>query len=83
MGFFSRLFRPRGDGLPVSSDWTSLPEEQASELVLIDEEARRLMAQFDIDTAIEHHERWLPWLAQALQGERDERLRPEVVADDN
>lgn len=82
MGFFSRLFQPRDDGLQVQSDWTSLPQEQASELVLIDDEAYRLMAQFDIDAAIANHERWLPWLAQALQGARDDNLRPDVVADD-
>ena len=83
MGFFSRLFQPRADGRPVTDDWTSLPDSQASELVLMDEEAVRLMAEFDIDSAIASHERWLPWLSQALQGVHDERLRPEVVRDDN
>ena len=77
MGFFSRLFQPQGK--PVSDDWTSLPDSQASELVLLDDEAVRVMAEFDIDEAINSHERWLPWLAQVLQGARDERLRPEVV----
>ena len=79
MGFFSRLFQPRADGQPVTDDWSSLPDSQASELVLMDEEAVRLMAEFDIDSAIASHERWLPWLSQALQGAHDERLRPEVV----
>lgn len=83
MGFFSRLFQPRADGLQVSEDWTSLPDSNASELVLYDAEANRLMAEFDIDVAIANHERWLPWLAAALQGARDERLRPEVVVDDS
>ena len=83
MGFFSRLFQPRADGQPVTDDWTSLPDSQASELVLMDEEAVRLMAEFDIDSAIASHERWLPWLSQALQGAHDERLRPEVVRDDS
>ena len=83
MGFFSRLFQPRADGQPVTDDWTSLPDSQASELVLMDEEAVRLMAEFDIDSAIASHERWLPWLSQALQGVHDERLRPEVVRDDS
>ena len=82
MGFFSRLFQPRADGLQAPSDWTRLPDTDASELVLFDDEANRLMAQFDIDAAIATHERWLPWLATVLQGARDERLRPEVVADD-
>ena len=67
MGFFSRLFQPRADGQPVTDDWTSLPDSQASELVLMDEEAVRLMAEFDIDSAIASHERWLPWLSQALR----------------
>ena len=83
MGFFSRLFQPRADGLQAPSDWTRLPETDASELVLFDDEANRLMAQFDIDAAIVTHERWLPWLATVLQGARDERLRPDVVADDS
>jgi len=76
MGFFSRLFQPRADGLQAPSDWTRLPENDASELVLFDDEAHKLMAQFDIDAAIVTHERWLPWLAAVLQGARDERLRP-------
>ena len=83
MGFFGRLFQPRADGLQAPSDWSRLPDTDASELVLFDDEAGRLMAQFDIDAAIVTHERWLPWLAQALEGVRDERLRPEVVADDS
>ncbi|PWW43667.1 hypothetical protein [Melaminivora alkalimesophila] len=83
MGFFSRLFQPRRDGLQATSDWTSLPQDDASELVLFDEEAGRLLEQFDIDAAIVGHERWLPWLGAVLQGQRDgERLRAEVVADD-
>ena len=85
MGFFSRLFRPRADGQPLSEDWTSLPpppDEQASELVLYGEDAGRVMARFDIDAVIVTHERWLPWLEQALQGERDARLQPQVVMDD-
>ena len=45
MGFFSRLFQPRADGQPVTDDWSSLPDSQASELVLMDEEAVRLMAE--------------------------------------
>ena len=82
MGFFSRLFQPRSDGTPVSDDWSSLPSSQASELVLPNEDAWQVMAEFDIEAAIASHESWLPWLAQALQGEHDERLRPEVVRDD-
>lgn len=83
MGFFSRLFQPRADGSRTPSDWTRLPETDASELVLFDDEAHRLMAQFDIDAAIVTHERWLPWLTTVLHGARDERLRPDVVADDS
>ncbi len=61
MGFFSRLFQPRADGRPVSDDWTSLPNDsQASELVLLDEEAAKLMAEVDIDAAIAGQERWMP-----------------------
>jgi hypothetical protein len=82
MGFFSRLFKPRPDGLPISDDWSSLPDSQASELVVVGDEAARVLAEFDIDAAIVGHERWLPWLAQVLQGARDERLTPEVIRDD-
>ena len=82
MGFFSRLFQPRADGLAAPEDWTSLPASEASALVLYDEEASRLLAAFDIEADIVMHERWLPWLAQALAGARDEQLRPETVVDD-
>lgn len=83
MGFFSRLFQPRPDGQPVADDWTSLPDSQASELVVMGDEAAKLLAEFDIDTAIASHERWVPWLSQVLQGARDEQLRPEIIRDDS
>lgn len=82
MGFFSRLFQHKPNTVPVSDDWTSLPDSQASELVLLGNEAEQLMAGFDIEEGIASHERWLPWLGQVLQGARDEQLRPEVVRDD-
>lgn len=82
MGFFSRLFQPRADGEQAPDDWSRLPDSDASELVLFDDEASKLMAQFDVDAAIATHERWLPWLGEVLEGARDEHLRPEVVADD-
>ncbi len=82
MGFFSRLFSPKADRLRAPSDWTSLPTGDTEASVLFDDEAGRLVAQFDIDAAIVGHERWLPWLGAALQGERDERLQPDVVVDD-
>ena len=63
MGFFSRLFQPRTDGRPVQDDWTSLPQDsRASELVLLSDEAARLLAEVDIDAAIAGQARWLPWL---------------------
>ncbi|GKT23658.1 hypothetical protein [Acidovorax sp. SUPP3334] len=74
MGFFSRLFTPRGDGKAVDDDWTSLPDSNASELVVMGDEAAKLLAEIDIDAAIASHERWLPWRAQVLEGARDERL---------
>jgi len=83
MGFFSRLFQPRADGLPVADDWTSLPDSNASELVLFGDEASKLLAEIDIDAAIASHERWVPWLYQALQGVKDEQLRPEVICNDD
>ncbi len=83
MGFFSRLFPPRADGRPVPDDWTSLPDSQASELVLMGDEAAKLLAEIDIDAAIAVQERWVPWLEQVLlHGARDERLRPEAIRDD-
>ena len=66
----------------MDDDWTSLPDSNASELVVMGEEAAKLLAEIDIDAAIASHERWLPWLAQVLEGARDERLRPEVIRDD-
>lgn len=84
MGFFSRLFQPRTDGRPVQDDWTSLPQDsRASELVLLSDEAARLLAEVDIDAAIAGQARWLPWLEQVLlHGARDERLRPDAIRDD-
>lgn len=83
MGFFSRLFRSQDDGSRVSSGWSSLPEGDASALVLPGAQAEHLLAQFDIDAAIVGHQRWLPWLGSLLQGERDERLKADVVIDDS
>ncbi|RYF27453.1 MAG: hypothetical protein EOO33_04315 [Comamonadaceae bacterium] len=83
MGFFSRLFQPRADGLPVADDWTSLPDSNASELVLFGDEAAKLLAEIDIDAAIASHERWVPWLYQALMGVQDEQLQPDVIRNDD
>lgn len=83
MGFFSRLFPARADGQPVADDWTSLPDGNASELVLRNDEAAQLMAEFDIDAAIASHERWVPWLHHALQGVDDPQLRPEIICHDD
>ncbi|CAM3496801.1 CZB domain-containing protein [Paracidovorax anthurii] len=83
MGFFSRLFPPRADGLPALDDWTSLPDSNASELVVAGDEAAKLLAEIDIDAAIASHARWVSWLEQVLlHGARDERLRPEAIRDD-
>ncbi|MDA8522366.1 CZB domain-containing protein [Acidovorax sp. NCPPB 4044] len=82
MGFFSRLFPARADGRPVPEDWTSLPDSNASELVLMGDEARKLVAEIDIDDAIASHERWLPWLERVmLHGAREEHMRPEAIRD--
>ena len=82
MGFFSRLFKIREQD-PTSPETTWAMEDNGSELVLDAEYAATLMTEIDIDAAIASHERWLPWLSQALQGVHDERLRPEVVRDDS
>lgn len=83
MGFFSRFFHLRKEGKPLPEDWTSLPaDSQASELLLLDDDAQRAMAEFDIDAAISSHEIWLHWLSQALRGVREDNLRPEVIRDD-
>ncbi|WP_353233973.1 hypothetical protein [Diaphorobacter ruginosibacter] len=42
----------------------------------------RLSAEFDIEALIVSHERWMPWLWQALGGQVDAQLRPEVIRDD-
>lgn len=83
MGFFSRLLQFRKDGKTIPEDWTSLPaDSQVSELLVLDDDAQRMMAEFDIDAAITSHEIWLHWLSQALRGVRDDNLRPEVIRDD-
>ena len=83
MGFFSRLFPLRADGHPASEDWTSLPTSEASALVLSSTDAAQLLTEFDIDQAIASHERWVPWLEQALHGVPDAQLQPEVICRDD
>lgn len=82
MGFFSRLLRPRAGRPPAEDEAPSLPDSQASELVVAGDEAAKLLAEFDIDAAVASHERWVPWLSEVLQGARDEQWRPELIRDD-
>ena len=82
MGFFSRLFQPRADGKPVSDDWTALPEDNASELVLFGDDATTLMLQLDIDDAIASHQAWSQRLQDVLDGVHDEAMQPDRVRDD-
>lgn len=63
-------------------DWSTVPALQASELVAFGDEVSRLSVEFDIEALIVSHERWLPWLWKALEGEVDEQLRPDVIRDD-
>lgn len=83
MGFFSRLFPARADGRPAQEDWTSLPTGDASELVLPGMDAAQLLTELDIDQAIASHERWVPWLEQALHGVPDAQLQPELICRDD
>ena len=84
MGFFSRMFQP-GDAVPSSEDWASQPEDDQTsqeDVVLFEAGTDEAATRLDIDAAIIDHERWVSWLGEVLQGARDERLRPEVVADE-
>ena len=63
-------------------DWSTVPSLQASELMAFGDEVSRLSVEFDIEALIVSHERWLPWLWQALEGQVDEQLRPDVIRDD-
>ncbi len=89
MDFLKRMFsptskktakRPRAEQRP--EDWSTVPSLQASELVAFGDEVSRLSVEFDIEALIISHERWLPWLWQALEGDVDEQLRPDVIRDD-
>ncbi|QIL83971.1 hypothetical protein G7047_18495 [Diaphorobacter sp. HDW4A] len=65
-----------------AEDWSTVPALQASELVAFGDEVSRLSVEFDIEALIVSHERWLPWLWQAFEGQIDEQLRPDVIRDD-
>lgn len=83
MGFFSRLFPPRADGKPISDEWTSLPEDNASELVLLGDEAATLVLQLDIDDAIAHHQAWSQRLQDVLEAAHDQAMLPPDLARDD
>ena len=82
MGFFSRLFPPRADGKPISDEWTVLPEDNASELVLFGDDAATLMLQLDIDDAIASHQAWSQRLQDVLEGTPDAAMQPAMAHDD-
>ena len=90
MELLKRLFSPSSasssKGRPKSEhpeDWSTVPALQASELVAFGDEVSRLSVEFDIEALIVSHERWLPWLWKALEGEVDEQLRSDVIIDDH
>ncbi len=82
MGFFSRLFPPRADGKSISDEWTVLPEDNASELVLFGDDAATLMLQLDIDDAIASHQAWSQRLQDVLEGTPDAAMQPAMAHDD-
>ncbi len=87
MDFLKRMFSPsgtaaRGRREDRPEDWSTVPSLQASELVAFGDEVSRLSVEFDIEALIVSHERWLPWLWQALEGRVDEQLRPDVIRDE-
>ncbi|MDR2333557.1 MAG: hypothetical protein LBE61_08745 [Burkholderiaceae bacterium] len=87
MDFLKRLFAssPRKDSSARSArpeDWSTVPSLQASELVAFGDEVSRLSVEFDIEALVVSHERWMPWLWQALGGQIDAQLRPDVIRDD-
>lgn len=86
MDLLKRLFSPSNGKLRAKNqrpeDWSTVPSLQASELVAFGDEVSRLSVEFDIEALIVSHERWLPWLWQALEGQVDEQLRPDVIRDE-
>ena len=88
MDFLKRLFSPapvadkRSAKNEQPEDWSTVPSLQASELVAFGDEVSRLSVEFDIEALIVSHERWLPWLWQALEGNVDEQLRPDVIREE-
>ena len=83
MGLFSRWFRPRADGAPAPDDWMEA-EDNASELVLLGDEAATLMVQLDLDAAVANHQLWSQRLQAVLEGAdaSDAQMQPALLRDD-
>ena len=83
MDIFKRFFSAAAaEKQALSEDWSTIPANQASELVVVGDEVDRLSIEFDIEALIVSHERWMPWLAQAADGQIDDQLKPEVIRDE-
>lgn len=80
MGFLSRILPREAANRPVPGGRISQSlGESSSPAPLAADPAAHGMTPRDIDQAIARHERWVPWLEQALHGAADARLRPEVI----
>lgn len=88
MDFLKRLFSPSSVGAsqrassPGAEAVSSMPALRPSQLDAFGNEIAQMSAvELDIEALIVSHERWLPWLWQALEGQVDEQLRPHVIRD--
>lgn len=79
MGFFSRWFG-RDDARGATTDSRA---GEASELTLDARSAAAVLAEIDIDTAIQAHENWKLRLQNYLDGRSTEDLRPELICLDD
>ena len=79
MGFFSRLFRWDDHATPAAR----APDAPPSEMGLDAATARAVLAELDIDSAINAHENWKNRLLAVMEGRSDEQLDPAVVCLDD
>ena len=76
MGFFSRLFRWDDHATPAAR----APDAPPSEMGLDAATAQAVLAELDIDSAINAHENWKNRLLAVMEGRSDERLDPASLA---
>lgn len=83
MGFFSRWFRSEDDVSSSLSGEHERPLDAATGMGLDARTAAQVLAEIDIERAIESHENWKLRLRKVLEGHSDEVLDPSVVCRDD